>query len=349
MKQKAIITGVTGQMGSCFTDFLLAKGLRVIGTVRRLSVSNHENIDHLKDNKDFSLATMDLGDPQSIEKLIREEAPDYFINCAANSFVGSSWDLPVQHIMYNGVAVLHQLEAIRKFSPNTRYANFGSSEEMGDVLYSPQDEKHPPRARSPYAASKVYARQIMKVYRESYGIFAVAPYCYNYEGERRGKEFVTRKISVGVARLAKELAFVDLMGEPSALKLSAIPLGNLNAKRDWSYAKDIADGVWRMLNNSRPKDYILASGRTHSIKEFIEKAFEVANIPGSWSGEGENEKFSNSYGDMVIVSKDFYRPNEVNLLLGDSTLARTELGWEPKVQFEELVKLMVESDMRNLK
>ena len=227
-EKTAIVTGLTGQMGSYMAETLLNKGLKVIGTLRRLSVNNHKNITHLKDHPNLTLAPMDLCDPHSINALIEKYKPDYFINCAANSFVGSSWDFPEQHIEYNLLGVQRQLEAIKRFSPHTRYINFGSSEEFGDVAYSPQDEKHPGRARSPYGASKIGARQMIKVYRESFKLYAIQCWCFNYESERRGEEFVTRKITLGVARIAKALK----TGAP----VVPIELGNVDAKRDWSHA-----------------------------------------------------------------------------------------------------------------
>lgn len=370
-----IVTGVTGQMGSYMTDFLLAKGLTVIGTVRRLSVNNHRNIEHLKGVPGFSLAPMDLGDPHSINALIEKYKPDYFINCAANSFVGSSWEFPEQHIEYNLLGVQRQLEAIKRFSPHTRYINFGSSEEFGDVAYSPQDEKHPGRARSPYGASKIGARQLVKVYRESFGLYAIQCWCFNYESERRGEEFVTRKITLGVARIVK----ARMEGKP----FEPILLGNIDAKRDWSHAEDFVDGIWRMLNQdiykkikaighfsveaetkwlseNQIEEYVLSSDETHTVREFIEKAFSAAGINGVWwdssfkgdptgqeylVAEGDTGLATKLYQPLVRIDPTFYRPAEVDLLLGSSKRARAELGWSPKVSFDELVKRMVKHDL----
>jgi GDPmannose 4,6-dehydratase len=341
-KKVVVVTGCTGQMGSYFCEFLLSLGYTVIGTIRRLSVKNHVNIEHINNDR-FILAPMDLGDPHSINTIVSLYKPDYFINCAANSFVKSSWECPEQHMDYNALGVLRQLEAIRNFSPHTRYINFGSSEEMGDVIYSPQDEKHPPRARSVYGASKVAARQIIKVYRESYGLFAVQCWCFNYESQRRGEEFVTRKIAKGVARIKKSL----INKEP----FSSIELGSLDAKRDWSHATDFVDGIWKMINLDKPKEYVFSSGETHQIREFVEKAFKAAGIDGFWLGIGENECYflsgvDNQLSKLVSINPKFYRPADVELLLGDSSLARKELGWSPKVTFEELVKIMVSSELK---
>lgn len=362
MNNTIVITGVTGQMGSHFADYLLAKGFKVVGTARRLSVSNHENLEHLKGHPSFTLAPMDLSDAASINALVERYRPDYFINCSANSFVGSSWDFPEQHMDLNCLGVLRQLEAIKRFSPETRYVNFGSSEEMGDVLYSPQDEKHPPRARSPYSVSKIAARQMVKVYRESFGLYAIQCWCFNYEGERRGVEFVTRKITKGVARIAAAIR----TGKP----FDPIELGNVDSRRDWSHALDVMEGVWLMLNQDRkdPQEYVLASGETHSVREFIELAFKEAGIEGKWHDVGgwgspiewgtpEVNWFCIPFAPgqavfsgeiprpLVAINPRFYRPADVELLWGDSSKARKELGWAPKVSFPELVRRMVRHDL----
>lgn len=352
----AIVTGCTGQMGSYFVDFLLEQGFFVVGTARRVSVPNHTNIKgHPHPSDRFVLAPMDLADPNSINNLINEYKPAYFINCAANSFVGSSWDYPEQHMDFNALGVLRQLEAIRRFSPRTRYLNFGSSEEFGDVLYKPQDENHPPRARSPYGASKIAARQIVKVYRESYNLYALQCWCFNYESPRRGPEFVTRKITMGVARIKDALA-QNKAFEPLAL-------GNLDAKRDWSHAKDFVRGVWCMLNQetirgdfpieslsgsmANLREYVFSSGETHSVREFVERAFSAAKIRGSWVGEGKNEMYCLRLGSipLVVINPKYYRPSEVDFLLGNSELARKDLNWRPYYTFRELVKEMVSSDL----
>lgn len=401
-KQKtAIITGVTGQMGSYLTEFLLEKGIKVIGAVRRLSVPNIQNIGHIN-SSDFILDTMDLGDTHSINSIVQKYKPDFFINCAANSFVGTSWDCPEQHMEFNALGVLRQLEAIRKYSPHTRYINFGSSEEMGDVVYSPQDEKHPPRARSVYGASKISARQIVKVFRESYNLYALQCWCFNYESPRRGEEFVTRKITRGVARIYHALK--------NNKSFEPIELGNLESLRDWSSCQDFCSGVWMMLNQEKHnktinfwsdkyheycdknylgqtdfgfdtteqqerhdvlyqerlqkflsqniKEFVLSSGEIHSVREFVELSFKEAGILGVWNGEKENEEYILSNDGflatkkkvvLVKINPKFYRPAEVELLHGDSTLAREELGWKPEITFPELIKAMVKNDIENYK
>ena len=344
--KKAIVTGVTGQVGSYMVDFLLKfTNVKVYGAIRRLSVPNHQNIAHIKD-PNFELIEMDLGDEHSISSCVEEIKPDYFINFAANSFVGSSWRMPVNHFQNNTMGVLHQLEAIRKYCPDCKYYNAGSSEEFGDVQYSPQDLNHPSRPRSPYGASKVAARQIVKVWRESYNIFAVQGYLFNHESERRGEEFVTRKITKSVARIATSISEGNVDFEP-------LELGNMNAKRDWSHAEDFVRAVWLMLNEETPKDYLLASGETHTVKEFVEMAFENAGIKGFWSGEGENEKFK-FLGEvpvdmtLVKVNPDFYRPAEVDLLLGDPSEAQKDLNWEKSVDFPSLVRRMTLNDLKEI-
>lgn len=341
--KKVIITGVTGQDGSFMADYLLKNtDHTIIAGARRLSVTNHKNIEHLKNNPRFKLIDLDVTDPQNVEDVIRKEQPDYFINFAANSFVGNSWTMPVNHMNTNCMAVLFQLEAIRKFVPHCRYYNAGSSEEFGDVVTAPQSEEHPLRPRSPYGAAKAAARHLVKVYRDSYEIYAVQGWLFNHEGTRRGEEFVTRKITKAVARIKKAI------DREEAYNL--LELGNLNARRDWSDAEDFIDGVWRMLNQQEPREYVLSSNETHTIREFVELAFEAAGIHGEWKGSGINEIFQQKETGRVlmVINEKFYRPAEVELLLGDSTKARQELGWKPKTSFKNLVDKMVSSDILSL-
>ena len=343
--KKVIITGVTGQDGSYMVDFLLKNtDYQIIGVRRRSSNPNLENIKHNLDNPRFKIVIADLADSNSIDEIIKDVKPDYFINFAAQSFVGSSWQIPLQTFDATALGVLRCLEAIRKYAPNCRFYSAGSSEEMGDVLYSPQDLNHPIRPRSPYGAAKAAARHITKVYRDSYNLFAIHSILYNHESERRGEEFVTRKISKGVARIYKAIK--------DNKNYEAIELGNLDSKRDWSHAEDFIRGVWMMLNQSFPKEYILSSNETHSIREFVEKAFEIVGIKGSWenlTGKPEDEKFitiiDGRKNILLNINPKFYRPAEVNLLLGNSDPAREELGWIPKISFHELIKRMVTSDL----
>jgi len=313
----------------------------IYGMMRRSANPNLKNIEKIKNHPRFNLQFLDLGDSASIDTAVKEIQPDYFINFAANSFVGISWKMPEQVMNVNALGVLRCLEAIRKFKPDCRFYSAGSSEEWGNVDYSPQDIAHPIKPRSPYGASKAAARHLVKVYRESYGLYAVHGILFNHEGTKRGEEFVTRKISKGVARIKDALdsmIFEEAAPDP-------IELGNLDAKRDWSDSRDFVEGVWLMLNQDSPKDYILSSGEAHSIREFIEKAFAVAGIKGSWRGEGLEEIFVDGDQVLVKINPEFYRPAEVDLLLGDSTPIRKELGWEPKISFDKLVESMVQYDL----
>ena len=387
-RKKVLITGVTGQDGSYMADYLLANTDHVIyGMVRRTAKPDYANMaSALKHPDRFKTIIGDLSDSTSIDNVVKEILPDYFINLAAQSFVGSSWTLPEQTIDVTGLGVVRCLEAIRKHVPKCRFYSAGSSEQHGDVAYSPQDEKHPQRPRSPYGAAKCLASHVVKVYRESYGLYAVHGILFNHESERRGEEFVTRKITLGVARIAKGLR------DRASLPLPApIELGNLDAKRDWSHAEDFVDGIWRMLNQDyfshkasvktnkewvntygagagdwqdmltkHLSEYVLASGETHTIRSFVEKAFAAAGIYGVWSnmsptGDPKGWEYLKSdyagsslacklYIPLVRVNSSFYRPADVELLQGDSSLARNELGWSPRVSFDELITRMVRND-----
>ena len=339
--KKVIITGVTGQDGSFMADYLLENtDIDIIAGVRRLSVKNHENIKHLSDNPRFRLIDLDITDQSNVNRVIEEEKPDYFINFAANSFVGVSWDMPENHMNTNCMAVLYQLEAIRKYCPDCRYYNAGSSEEFGDVVTAPQDETHPLRPRSPYGASKAAARHLVKVWRDSYNLYAIQGWLFNHEGTRRGEEFLTRKVTKGVA----EIFWKNSIGD----NFKPIELGNLEAKRDWSDAEDFVDGIWKMLNQKEPKEYVLASGETHTIREFVETAFAYAGYGAEkckWVGEGLDEKYIHGDQLLVEINPRYYRPAEVELLLGDPSRAEKELGWIRKTNFQGLVKKMVDTDI----
>jgi len=390
MSKIVIITGVSGQDGSLMADYLIKNtDYKIYGIMRRCAKPDYSNIKHLFGSDRFFTEVADLSDSQSIDNIVRNLKPDYFINFAAQSFVGSSWQIPEQTFDVGAVGVLRCLEAIRKHAPNCRFYNAGSSEEFGDVVYSPQNEKHPMRPQSPYGAAKVAARQLVRVYRESYGLYAVQGYLFNHEGVRRGEEFITRKISKAVARIKKAWDIGDSF-EP-------LELGNLNSKRDWSDAEDFVEGVWMMLNQdisnkrlienyyssrattkelevqknigyeewyqrywaSNAKEYVLSSNETHTVREFVELAFGFAGIKGIWfnlTGKPEDEEYilsddgvlaTKKKVTLVKINPKFYRPAEVNLLLGDSSLARAELGWKPKTTFPQLVQKMVENDLKS--
>jgi len=341
-KKSIIVTGVTGQDGSHMVDYLLANtDYEIFGCVRRLSVYNHKNISHIN-NERFHLINFDLIDSHSIARIIEKIKPDYFINLAAQSFVGSSWDFARQTWETNSTSTLNILESIRLYHPTCRFYQAGSSEEFGDVSYSPQDELHPLRPRSPYGASKTASRQLVKVWRDSYNLYAVQGWLFNHEGTRRGEEFVTRKITKAVTRIKNAIN--------NEVPYNILELGNLDAKRDWSDAEDFVEGIWLMLNQESPKEYVLSSNETHSIREFVELAFKEVGISGYWHGEGINENYidKNSGRVLVAINSKFYRPAEVELLWGDSTKARTELNWIPKTSFENLVSKMVSNDLDEL-
>lgn len=346
--KSVLITGITGQDGSYMADYLLDNtDYKIYGMVRRSSTKNYKNIEHLIQNQRFEIITGDLCDSQSIDNIVMKIKPDFFINLAAQSFVGASWQIPEQTFEIDATGVIRCLEAIKKHAPNCRFYNAGSSEELGNVDYSPQDENHPLKPRSPYGAAKAAARHIVKVYRESYNLFAIQGLLYNHESPRRGEEFVTRKITKHIARIKKDLDLGKDFIEP-------LELGNIYAKRDWSHAKDFVEGIWMMLNQEFPQEYLLASGETHTVKEFVEKAFNLCGIFGEWQGDSINEKFllkntiNSIYYDkkvLVKINEKFYRPAEVDLLLGSPEKAKKELKWNPKISFDSLVKEMVFNDL----
>lgn len=351
-----VITGVTGQDGSHMVDYLLKNtDFIIFGGVRRLSVYNHINIKHINTDR-FHLINFDLTDSNVISSVIEKIKPDYFINFAAQSFVACSWDFAKITWETNCSSVIDILEAIKMHNPKCRLYQAGSSEEFGNVSYSPQDENHPLKPRSPYGASKVASRQIIKVYRESYNLYAIQGWLFNHEGTRRGEDFVTRKITKNVAQIY------------NCIKNNIVPaqfeLGNIYAIRDWSDAEDFVDGVWKMLNqdiynknyNGIPNEYVLSSNEMHSIKEFVDLAFKNINITGYWKNETNdiiNEKFCyiNSNNEEVVLIKinsNFYRPAEVDLLFGNSNKIRSELNWCPQISFELLVEKMVKNDIKLL-
>lgn len=343
---KVLITGVTGQDGSLLTDYLLSNysDITVFGGIRRSSNPNYININHLENNPNFIKVEMDVTDYESVTSTIRQIQPDYYINLAANSFVGSSWKMPINHFETNCMGVLYALEAIKNFSPTTRFYNAGSSEQFGDVLYSPQDLNHPFRPRSPYGASKCSAHHLVKVYRDSYNIFAVQGILFNHEGVRRGEEFVTRKITKKVAKIKKCL---DIKS-----KFDPLQLGNIYARRDWGDAEDFVVGIWSMLNTKNPVDYILSSGEHHTIKEFVDEAFKCIGIPGKWQGNGQYEKYILLEDETIVlveINQDLYRPAEVDTLIGDNSKAIENLGWRVKTNFTQLVRKMVINDYENIK
>lgn len=315
---RALITGITGQDGSYLTDLLLEKGYDVIGMVRRASTESFDRINHVKDK--ITLAQADLLDQLSIISLVEEHRPDEIYNLAAQSFVPTSWSQPVLTGEFNALGVTKMLEAVRLVNKNIRFYQASSSEMFGRVREVPQTEKTPFYPRSPYGVAKVYGHFITVNYRESYGIHANSGILFNHESPRRGLEFVTRKITDGAAKI--KLGITDKLA-----------LGNLDAKRDWGFAGDYVDMMWKMLQQDEPYDYVIASGETHSVQEFVEAAFGHLDL---------------DYKDHVVTDPRFVRPAEVDLLLGDASMAKEKLGWEPTVSFKELVAMMVDADMERL-
>lgn len=312
----ALITGITGQDGSYLAEFLLSKGYNVIGMVRRSSTMTFERISKIQD--DITILQGDLHDQSSLVDLMEQYKPDEVYNLAAQSFVPTSWNQPVLTGEVTGLGVTRMLEAIRQVNPETRFYQASSSEMFGKVVEVPQKETTPFYPRSPYGVAKVYAHWITVNYRESYNLYAVSGILFNHESPRRGLEFVTRKITYGVARIKLGLA-------------KELRLGNLDARRDWGYAGDYVRAMWLMLQQDQPEDFVIGTGETHSVREFCELAFGCVGL---------------NYCDYVVQDPRFYRPAEVDLLVSDPSKAREKLKWEPQVKFEDLVYMMVEADMK---
>ncbi len=318
-KKRALITGITGQDGSYLAEFLLEQGYEVIGMVRRTSTVNFDRIYHIQDK--VTLVQGDLLDQSSIMDILREYRPQELYNLAAQSFVPTSWKQPVLTGEFTALGVTRVLEAVRMVDPEIRFYQASSSEMFGKVREVPQKETTPFYPRSPYGVAKVYGHWITVNYRESYGLFAVSGILFNHESPRRGLEFVTHKVTYGAAKIKLGLA-------------NELRLGNLDAKRDWGYAGDYVRAMWMMLQQDHPEDYVIATGHTHSVRELCEVAFGYLGL---------------DYKKYVVTDPKFYRPAEVDQLVGDSSKARRILGWEPKVSFEELIQMMVDADMETLK
>ena len=315
----ALISGITGQDGSYLAEFLLGKGYEVVGMVRRSSTVTFERIAHIQDK--LTIVQGDLHDQSSLVSLMEDYKPDEVYNLAAQSFVPTSWSQPVLTGEVTALGVTRMLEAIRMVTPKARFYQASSSEMFGKVLEVPQKESTPFYPRSPYGVAKVYGHWITVNYRESYDMHAVSGILFNHESPRRGLEFVTRKITHGAAKIKLGLQ-------------EKLHLGNLEARRDWGFAGDYVRGMWMMLQQKAPDDYVIGTGETHSVGEFCEIAFGHVDL---------------DYKDYVVQDPKFYRPAEVDLLVSDPTKARTKLGWEPEVDFKGLIKMMIESDMELLK
>jgi GDPmannose 4,6-dehydratase len=315
----ALITGITGQDGSYLADWLLEKGYRVCGMVRRASTENFQRIEHIRDR--IQLLQGDLLDQTSIASVLDQARPDEVYNLAAMSFVPTSWQKPVLTAEFTAVGVTRVLDALRQSCPGARFYQASSSEMFGKVRETPQSETTPFHPRSPYGVAKVYGHYITVNYRESYGLFACSGILFNHESPRRGLEFVTRKITHSVARIKLGLA-------------SELRLGNLQAKRDWGFAGDYVRAMWLMLQQDQAEDYVIGTGQTHSVEEFVGIAFDQVGL---------------DWRKHVVIDPQYYRPAEVDLLLADPRKARQRLGWEPDVSFEKLVATMVEADLAALK
>lgn len=329
-KKKALITGLSGQDGSYLAELLLDKGYEVYGIMRRLSVPNTVNIDHLVGK--IKIYDGDLIDQGSIERAIQDCKPDEFYNLAAQSFVKSSWNQPILTGEVTGLGVTRMLEAIRNIKPDIKYYQASSSEMFGKAEEVPQSETTRFHPRSPYGVSKVYGYWTTINYRESYDMFTCNGILFNHESPRRGLEFITRKISYGVACIAEGIKTSEATNEEKEpmVKNGKISLGNLDAKRDWGYAGDYVEAMWLMLQQKKPDDYVVATGESHSIKEFVMEAFKSVGIK-DWK-------------KYIKIDKRFIRPAEVDILKGDCRKAKKQLKWKPKVSFKQLVKMMVEAD-----
>jgi GDPmannose 4,6-dehydratase len=315
----ALITGITGQDGSYLAELLLDKGYRVCGMVRRASTENFQRIEHLRGRIDLHQG--DLLDPTSITQVLEQVEPDEIYNLAAMSFVPTSWQQPVLTAEFTAVGVTRLLEALRRTCPQARFYQASSSEMFGKVLETPQRETTPFHPRSPYGVAKVYGHYITVNYRESYGLHASSGILFNHESPRRGLEFVTRKITYTLAQIKLGM-------------IRELRLGNLQAKRDWGFAGDYVRAMWLMLQQDKPGDFVIGTGQTHSVQEFVEIAFDHLDL---------------DWHKHVVIDPQFYRPAEVDLLLADRSRARTRLGWEPEVGFEELVRMMVDADLALLR
>jgi GDPmannose 4,6-dehydratase len=336
--KKAVITGITGQDGSYLAEFLLGKGYEVWGVIRRSSSFNTGRIDHLyqdphEEDVRLHLRYGDLNDSSSINQILKTVRPDEIYNLGAQSHVKVSFEVPEYTGEVTGLGTVRILEAMREFEVPAKFYQASSSELYGKVLEVPQNEDTPFYPRSPYGAAKAYAFYITKNYRESYGMFAVNGILFNHESPRRGETFVTRKITRAVAKIAHG-------------KQQCLHLGNLDAKRDWGFAGDYVEAQWMMLQAEEADDFVIATGETHSVKEFCELAFAQVGLPLRWKGTGVDEVGIGPDGRALIkVDPRYFRPAEVDLLLGDPAKARQKLGWEPKTSFKQLVEMMVESDV----
>lgn len=330
--KKALITGITGQDASYLAEELLEKGYEVYGIMRRKSKVDYGNSEHLVDR--IKIIYADMSDLASLISAMRISDADEVYNLAAQSFVATSWDTPVGTAEIDAIGVTNMLEAIKLVKPECRFYQASTSEMFGKVQAVPQNENTPFYPRSPYGVAKLYGHWITKNYRESFDLYACSGILFNHESERRGYEFVTRKITNAVANIKYG-------------QMDKVQLGNLSAKRDWGHAKDYVHAMWLMLQQKEADDYVISTGETREVREFVNVAFDIAGIKLNWEGEGLSEKAFDDNGiERVCVNPKFFRPAEVELLLGDSTKAQAKLGWKREISFQELVRRMVENDLR---
>jgi GDPmannose 4,6-dehydratase len=316
--KRALITGITGQDGSYLAEFLLGKGYGVYGMVRRASFQRFDRIQHILDR--VEIIEGDLTDQSSLDDAMKTIAPDEVYNLASQSFVPTSWNQPVLTADVTGTGVTRMLEAIRKHKPDSKFYQASTSEMFGKVRETPQSEMTPFHPRSPYGVAKIYAHWITINYRESYDIFACSGICFNHESPRRGLEFISRKVTDGVARIKLGLA-------------DTLKLGNLEARRDWGFAKDFVEAMWLMLQQDQPEDYVIATGVSHSVRDLVETAFRYVGLPME---------------PHVVVDPKLFRPAEVDVLVGDASKAKAKLGWTPTCSFQEMIHMMVEADLKRL-
>jgi GDPmannose 4,6-dehydratase len=341
--KKALITGITGQDGSYLTEFLLKKGYEVHGMIRRSSSFNTKRIDYLFENPEIGNISLflhhgDLTDSSNINRLVEKIKPDEIYNLGAQSHVQVSFEVPEYTAETDGIGTLRILDAIKKSGLNCKFYQASSSELFGGIPETaPQNEKTPFYPRSPYAAAKLYSYWITVNYREGYDLYACNGLLFNHESPRRGETFVTRKVTRAVANIV-------------AGKQEKLSLGNLDAKRDWGFAGDYVEGMWMMLQQDKPQDYVLATGETHTVREFVKLSFKEVGIDIEWRGHGINEKGYNKLTGKILVNVNprYFRPTEVDLLWGDPTKAENELGWKRKVDFKGLVKMMIDADMKEI-
>jgi len=316
--KRALITGITGQDGSYLAEFLLGKGYGVYGMVRRASFQRFDRIQHILDR--VEVIEGDLTDQSSLDDAMKTIAPDEVYNLASQSFVPTSWNQPVLTADVTGTGVTRMLEAIRRHKPDSKFYQASTSEMFGKVRETPQSETTPFYPRSPYGVAKVYAHWITINYRESYNIFACSGICFNHESPRRGLEFISRKVTDGVARIKLGLA-------------DHLKLGNLEARRDWGFAKDFVEAMWLMLQQDQPEDYVIATGVSHSVRDLVVTAFDYVGLPAE---------------PYVVIDPKFFRPAEVDILVGDASKAKADLGWTPTSSFKEMIHTMVEADLKRL-